>query len=194
MTLLITLGVILAVLLIVLFIPIGIGAKYENGAFVIVKVAFLAFDIPINKIIGKPSAKKDAKKEEKEQKPEEEIEKSIVGLDFILSLFGKFRRFVRKGIRLKDFVLKITFGTGDAASTAVTTGLLWSLTYNLLGLIDKLMIVDKPDVNVEPLFNTATFSAVAKGIIQTTLAHIIATAIIFAYKYFKYKRQKRRKS
>lgn len=193
MTFLVITGIILAFLIFLLFVPLGIGAKYENGAFVIVKIAFISFDIPVNKLIAGKKRKK-LKSTEKQKKPEEELEKSIIGLDFILSLFGDFRRFVRKGISLSDFELNLTFGTADAASTAVTTGILYTLVYNLLGLIDKLMKVKEPVVNITPIFNEATFEINAVGIIRTTLAHIIATAIVFAYKFLKYKSQKRRKS
>ncbi|MBQ8540974.1 MAG: DUF2953 domain-containing protein [Clostridia bacterium] len=185
----IIMGIIVAVLILILYIPIGVGLKYEDGAFVIVKVAFKNFNIPLEKVLNKPK-----KKEPKEtKKPEKELEKSIVGLDFILSLFGDFRRFVRKRFSLSKFELKVTFGTANAASTAILTGHLYSLSYNILALIDKLMYVDSPKVEVVPVFNDATFSASARGIIKTRLAHIIATATVFAYKFLKYKRNKKRR-
>lgn len=184
-------GIIFAVLVLILYIPIGIGAKYENGTFVIVKIAFLKFDIPLVNLLKGKSKKKKRSKAAK--KPEDEIEKSIVGIDFVLSLLGDFRRFVRKRFSVTDFAIDITFGTADAASTAVLTGHLWSLVYNLLSLIDKLMYVDNPSVSINPVFNSATFTAQARGIIKTRLAHIIATAVVFAYKFIKYKRNKARR-
>ena len=187
---LIIMGIIIAVLILILYIPIGIGLKYENGTFVIVKIAFKNFNIPLKKVLNKP--KKKGKKEEK-KKSEKELEKSIVGLDFVLSLFGDFRRFVRKRFSLSQCELKVTFGTAEAASTAVLTGHIYSLSYNILALIDKLMYVDNPRVEVTPVFNDATFSANAQGIIRTRLAHIIATATVFAYKFLKYKRNKKRR-
>ncbi len=193
MSTLITILIVLFVLLIILFMPIGVGAKYENGVFVIVKIALFSFDIPINKVIKKPSGKKKKRKEEKPKKPEDDLEKGIIGLDFILSLFGNFRRFVRKKVRLSDFKLKISIGTSDAASTAVTTGLLWSLSYNLLGLIDKLVLVKDPIVKVEPEFNQATFSITAQGIFATCIANIIAVAVVFVFKFLKYKNKKTRR-
>lgn len=183
-------GIIIAVLILILYIPLGVGLKYENGAFIIVKLALWNFDIPLEKLLNRPKKKKA---KEKEIKPEKELEKSIVGLDFVLSLFGDFRRFIRKRISLTEFALKVTFGTADAASTAVLSGHLWSLSYNLLALIDKLIYVDNPKVEVVPIFNEATFSITAGGIIKTRLAHIIATAIVFAYKFLKYKRNKTRR-
>lgn len=184
-------AIIILLFVIILYLPIGIGAKYEKGTFVLVKVAFFSFSIPINRVLGAKKKKKPEKDTEKNA--ENDIEKGIVGLDFILSLFGDFRRFVRKRFSLSDFELEVVFGTGDAASTAVYTGHLWSLSYNLLALIDKLMYVDEPKVSVNPVFDDVTFSAKAKGIIKTRLAHIIATAIVFAYKLLKYKRNKTRR-
>lgn len=182
-------GIIIAILVLILFIPLGIGVKYEKDTFVIIKIAFLKIDIPLNKVLKKSGKKK----EKKEKEPKNEIEKSIVGLDFILSLFGDFRRFVRRMFSLSDFELKITFGTAEAASTAVLSGHLWSLSYNLLSLLDKIVYVCNPKVEIEPVFNDATFSARAQGIIKTCLAHIIATAIVFAYKFLKYKKSKTRR-
>ena len=179
-------GIIIAVLILILYIPLGVGLKYENGAFIIIKLALWKFDIPLKKLLNRPKKKKA----KKEKAPKDELEKSIVGLDFMLSLFGDFRRFVRKNFSLTDFALKVTFGTADAASTAVLSGHLWSLSYNLLALIDKLFYVGKPKVEVVPVFNEAVFSATAQGIIKTRLAHIIATATVFAYKFLKYKRNK----
>lgn len=187
----IIMGIIVAVLILILYTPIGVGLKYEDGAFIIVKVAFWKFNISLKKVLNKPEKKEKKKDEPKE--PEKELEKSIIGLDFILSLFGDFRRFVRKRFSLSEFELKVTFGTADAASTAILTGHLYSLSYNILALIDKLIYADNPKVDIVPVFNDATFSASAQGIIKTRLAHIIATAIVFAYKFLKYKRNKTRR-
>lgn len=183
-------GIIVAVLILILYIPVGVGLKYEKGAFIIVKIAFLNFNIPFDKVLNRPEKKK---KDHGEEKVKNEVEKSISGIDFILSLFGDFRRFLRKRFTLSNFEFKINFGTAEAASTAVLSGHLWSLSYNLLALIDKLFYVNKPKVEVVPVFNVATLSVSAQGIIQSRPAHIIAAVIVFAYKFLKYKRNKIRR-
>lgn len=190
MTFLVISVIVVAFICFVLFVPIGIGAKYENGAFFIINVSFLSFCIPFNKAFKRKKKKKD--NEEKPQ-PRKELEKGINKLDFILSLFGDFRHFVRKGVSMSDFEFDLSFGTAEACSTAVTVGALYALVYNLLGLCDKIIRITKPNVKITPFFNEAVFSLKVKGIIKTTVAHIIATAVIFAFKYSKYKSQKRRK-
>lgn len=193
MSLYIIFGIIIALFLIIaliLLLPVGLGIKYENGAFIIVQISFLKFDISFKRIAEKSKRKIEEKKETKEESElEKQIDKSIMDIDFIISLFGDFRRFVRKRFTLKEFEMNVRLGTADAASTAVLTGMLYSLAYNLLGLLDKLIQVKKPKVNVKPEFNDLTFQLTLYGIIKARLVHIIATAIVFAYKLFKYKRK-----
>lgn len=186
---LIAISIILLILVFLLLMPLGIGVKYENGAFLIVKVSFLSFNISFEGIIDKLGKKKKKQKPAEDAKVdlEKEIDKSITDIDFIITLFGDFRRKVRSGFTLKNFDLIITMGTAEAASTAVLTGMLYGFAYNLLALADKIVYVDNPKVNIKPQFNDATFKLTLNGIITTRLVHIIATAFVFAYKFFKYK-------
>lgn len=186
--------IIIAVLIIVLlFIPVGIGLKYENGVFFIFKIAFFSFDIPFEKkLVGKNKKNTEKESSEKgENKPEKALNSGITGIDFLLDVFGSSRAYVRRHTALEDFELRITLGASDAALTAIGAGGLWALSYNLLGLIDKLLWVKEPHIDIKPSFNQTAFEASCKGIITTRTAHIIAVGIIFAYKYFKYKKQKR---
>lgn len=195
MTIYIVLAIITAISAFILFVPVGIGAKYENGAFAIFKIAFFSFEIPVKKTVRKKSKSKknDGKKPDKEKIVGGHFKKCVSTLDFVLSVFGDFRRFVRKRVSLSNFDMTVKVGTANAASTAVCTGHLWSLSYNILSLIDKIVYVDNPKVDIVPMFNEATFSVSVKGIIKTRIAHIIAAAIVFAYKFLKYKKNKTRR-
>ncbi len=179
-------GIIFAVLVILAYIPIGIGAKYDNGVFVIVKISVFKFNIKLNKKV-----KKLSKKDDKSSSAEEEINKSIIGLDFILSLLGDFRRFVRKRFSLEDFNINIVFGTSEASSTAVASGAFWALIYNLIGLIDMLVQVKKPYIDIKPIFNDAVWNLTAEGVIVSRPVHVVATAFVFVCKFLKYKKSRR---
>ncbi len=182
----------IAVLIILLlFVPLGIGLKYENGAFLIFKIAFFSFDIPFEKKLMKKKKRgsKSKANEKSESKPEEALNSGIMGVDFLLDVFGASRAYVRRHMSLEGFELKIILGASDAAITAIGAGSLWALSYNLLGLIDKLLWVKEPRIDIKPVFNQTAFEVSCKGIIATRMAHIIAVALIFAYKYLKYKKQ-----
>lgn len=189
----IIIGIILMIIAILLVVPVGLGIKYENGGFVIVKVSFFSINISFEKILDKILSKPKEKKTENAD-IEKEIDKSIVDIDFIISLFGDFRRFVRKRFILKQFDLNVEIGTAEASSTAVITGMLYGFAYNLLALIDQLVMVKDPKVDVKPQFNDAVFKLTLRGIITARLVHIISAAIVLAYKFLKYKYKSRRKN
>ena len=195
MSIAVTAAIVFAVLIFIAFVPIGIGVRYEKNAFILVRIAFLSFSVPIKKKIKtKRAPKKDGKKPSESEKTggAEELEKSAVGLDFILDLLGDFRRFVRRGLKMEKFNLKIEIGVADAAATAIATGALWGTAYSLLALLERLFIIKKPVVNVVPRYNEEVFSLSAGGIIVTSIAHIIAVGLILWIKYSKYKKSKRR--
>ncbi len=170
-----------------LFIPIGIGLRYENKVLAVFKIGALKFSSPLNIKDGK---KKEKESKEPEAEPEKTLEKEIDKLDFFLDLMGDFRRFIRKTTILSDAEVRIKIGTGDAASTAVAVGAIWSLLGVLTGLIDLLAEVKKPVYEVKPEYGEAVFSITAGGIIVTRIAYIIAAAIVFVWKYLKYKKSK----
>lgn len=188
----IILMVIAVLIILLLSVPVGIGLKYENGTFFIFKIAFFSFSIPFEKAFLKKRKKSSSQTGEKSKNgPEEAINSGIMGVDFLLDVFGTSRTYVRKHTSLEGFELKITLGASDAALTAIGAGSLWALSYNLLGLVDKLIWVKEPRIDIKPVFNQTAFEVSYQGIIVTRMAHIIAVALIFAYKYLKYKKQKK---
>jgi len=189
-------AIILAVLAIILFVPIGVGLGYEKGILLILKIGFIKLSKPITLGGGKNKPEKKEKKPEKREalpEPEKELDREINYLDFILELAGDFRRFMREKLSIEDLDINVRLGTGDAASTAVLTGVTWGLLANVIKLVDLLAKVKKPYYNVEPCYNDATFSVSARGILVSRLAYIIAVAIVLAYKYMKYKNTQKTK-
>lgn len=189
MTLYIILGVAVVLFVLLLFLSVGIGVRYENGGFMIVKISFFSFNISFEKILNRFSKKKD----KKETDIEKEIDKTIVDIDFVISFFGASRDFIRKKFTLDEFYLDVNIGTAEAASTAVLSGMLYTFAYNLLALINQLVYVDNPKVVVSPQYNDATFKMVVSGIIKARVVHIIAVVFIFVFKYLKYKKHKEEK-
>lgn len=62
-------------------------------------------------------------------------------------------------IRMKEWRWTTTVGTGDAVSTAMTTGLAWSVKTSVLGVLSQLVRLQaSPQLEVIPLFNATAFS------------------------------------
>jgi len=72
--------------------------------------------------------------------------KHVVGFHTIV------RKFMKK-VTLKDFKWSSTIGTGDAALTGSTSGLLWGIKGNTLGIIANYMnLKNEPAIYVNPDF------------------------------------------
>jgi len=79
-------------------------------------------------------------------------------LRFTLDLTEVVKRMLRN-IRLKEWSWTTTVGTGDAVSTAMTTGLAWSVKTSALGVLSQLVrLQTSPEMSVTPLFNATAFS------------------------------------
>ncbi|MDO4563006.1 MAG: DUF2953 domain-containing protein [Clostridia bacterium] len=184
-------AVILTVLAILLFMPIGVRVYYYET--LLLEIRLFCFHIPL-KNIGAKSEKKA--KPVAEEKPSEAVfaegtEKWREALDFALELLGDFRRFVRRRIKVTDASFEMALGTSDAAQTAILTGVAYAAVYNLFSLLDRFITVYKPEVSITPHFNQDVLKVRAGGIILTRLAHIIAIGAVFGIKYLSYKRRNR---
>ena len=164
-------GFILLILIIILFLPVKIKVYSNDILLYKLKLLFFKVDISIEEILSK---------------------KGRFGLDFILSFLMETKKFLRKKFKADIVNINVNVGTADAASTAVVSGTLYGVFYGILSIVDRFIFIPKPLVNINPQFNSATFTFSLEGIIKTRIVHIIATAIIFAYKFFKYKKQEKK--
>ncbi len=91
-------------------------------------------------------------------------------------------RLIRKFVRLENISVNICIGTGEAATTAISTGALWAAVYALLGAIGRIMFIDKHDVKINPEYSRAVFTAEGKCIIRSRIVYIIIIAITILIK------------
>ncbi len=127
-----------------------------------------------------------------EEKAEGLIDQFLKYYRIAQQFFDPFRRALRRLIKAEKLELDVRFGTEDAADTAVYTGVLWGVAYNLLGLIARFVTVEKHRISIEPVFNDPSFSAAGDCIIRTNIANIIGAAAIAATAYLRYVIKNRR--
>lgn len=127
-----------------------------------------------------------------EEKAEGLIDQFLKYYRIARQFFEPFKRALRRLIKAEKLELDIRFGTEDAADTAVYTGALWAVAYNLLGLTARFVTVEKHSINIQPVFNDPSFSAAGDCIIRTNIANIIGAAAISATAYLRYVIKNRR--
>lgn len=169
--------IILAVIMLMMFIPVDcvIDISYnddENRGNIIVKYAFLKIKIL-------PSEPKAEKEEATEETPKERNIKATVSLvktvyaELKDEIFGLVRHFFSRTVRVKELNISSKFGTGNPMYTGIATGTVNAAVYNAVSLIDRKMKLDKWNVSLDSDFDNACLSAGIYCRIRTRLAYVL---------------------
>lgn len=79
-------------------------------------------------------------------------------------------------------------GFGDAAETAITTGLVWSLKSSILGVIFRWVRLEtKPELAVQPSYNLPQFSTNLDCIVKIRLANAMVAGLLLILSVFRAK-------
>ena len=174
-------AVILLLIGLILFLPLKVEMVYtENGRYI--RLVFAG--VPVYRL--KPGKKKEKPEAKTPQEKAGKLEKNSKKLGEKIKSFSELYKttvkLVRKHVPAEIIDVKITVGTGDAATTAITTGALWGAVYGLLGILGKIIVIKKHDVKITPVFNNLAFSFEGKCIFKTRIAYIIVIAITILMK------------
>ena len=174
------LAVLLAVIILILFAPLRLILSFENSNF---RAKVVLAGIPVYTYRGKKHKKSvDGAVEDKVKLLEKEtlsLGKKIKGFVNASRLAA---RLLGKYTSIKDFSLRLSIGTGDAATTAVSVGIGWAAIYNLLGIVGRIVYIDNHSVEITPDYSKQVFSADGKCIIKSRIVYIIIIVISFLMK------------
>ncbi len=105
-------------------------------------------------------------------------------LEHVFGLHILIRKFLRK-VRIKKFEWHTRVGIGDAASTAILCGAIWSAKGGILGLLSNYMrLTVRPVLTVTPNFQQFASQIKLKCIFQIRVGHAIWTGMKLV-KYWK---------
>ena len=176
-------SIILIVFLLLLFLPLKVIVSADKkDVIIVVKLAGMK--------IFKFLPRKNKNSEDKPKKSAKEMVDNIEGksqslcdkIKFYTNLSKTAVKLIRKYVLIESISVKIDIGTSDAPSTAICTGALWSVIYQILGVIGSVMYINENHVEITPDFNNVRFSAKGKCIIKSRLAYIIIIAIVMFIK------------
>ncbi|MCH5187075.1 MAG: DUF2953 domain-containing protein [Oscillospiraceae bacterium] len=202
----IVLAAVLALLVLLALIPIRVIAEYRSEFSLRLKVLFVVIRLLPRKAKPKKGQRQEEdtkKKSEKEPKkdpekePENKTEKPetravsaterLSGyLNLAVEFLGPLRKAVRRLVKAESLSARVSFGTGDAAQTAILVGLLWGAGYNLISLVDLIVKVEGQELSITPDYSGPTFEAEAACILRTNIANIICAAAILGIAYIRY--------
>ena len=166
----------LVILICILFLPVKAELLYiEKGRL---KVSFAGITI-YKKTIDK---KANGTPEEKVQKADNEAKKLGEKIDDFRTFYKMATKLLNRYVKLDDITIRIGFGTGDAPSTAILIGVLWTIVYGLIGKIGSICKIKNHNVSINPDYNNTVFSFEGKCIIKSSIAYIIIIAITILMK------------
>lgn len=115
----------------------------------------------------------------------EKLKKYTKAFRTVKRIYQKHRWHIRKNFIVENFDFHIKFGTGDAASTGILTGVIWSFLYGVNGLVSTAGILKKHYFEVAPVYTE-------KGLIlqgSTRISARVASLLILALRiYITYKK------
>ena len=164
----------IAVLIVLLLLaPIKIKLFYEEGIFTL-KV--LVWGVTVYSYKNKePAAQKSPKSQASAL--EKKADSVLSKIRKITAISKTASRLLKKYVFIEVADIKIRIGTGDAAVTAVSTGALWATVYNFLGVVGRLLPIEKHNVEIIPDYRDSVFLPEAKCIIKSRAVYIIIIAI-----------------
>ena len=191
MTALAIVGGILAFLALLLFLPLHLLFRYEDGFFLTVKYAFLKFQVVPPK---EKKPKKEKKKKAEEPPPSEEAPKKEnafqkilkeEGLSAVVHLLGELARQVGKAAKstlshthVRDVVIDLVVAGEDAADTGIQYGRTCAAVYSAFGVLCNVLNMQIKAFSIIPDFrDKAKSQAALYARIQIRPFFLISSAI-----------------
>lgn len=162
MTALAIVGGILAFLVLLLFLPLHLLFRYEEGFFLTVKYAFLKFQV-VPKKDKKPKKKKAEEPSSDEEAPKKESSFQKIlkeeGLSAVVHLLGELAhhtghaaRSTLSRIHVHDVVIDLVVAGEDAADTGIQYGRTCAAVYSAFGVLCNFLAMQIKAFSVIPDF------------------------------------------
>lgn len=192
MQVLITILIILAVLVIVAFIPVRIKlyVRYENKEVQSrykIQYGIITIKKTSDKVSAKHTKKEKCKKDEIQNEGKKRKTSVRAVIRFIKENAEQIKKLVfsvldyasKRFMRIERLKLNAIIGTEDAMQTALAYGSSSAFLYNVLGVLDKTIRLDSTRVDYKPDFNEAQIFIDFECIIKIRIHSIFTLAAIF---------------
>ncbi len=190
----IVLALIIGFLVIILFTDTKLILKYRDGNLaIIIKNTFLRIKINPQRLAE--FRKKENKNDKKDEATEEngifkKIEELKSKYNKSKEMIEVFAECMKYKISFSEIHIYVQYGTGNAATTGMAYGAIWTLIGNVYSYLCRHFSITFPDVVLDADFNgKPVFKADIEGIIKLKFVHIIIATIRSLKIYKKHKKE-----
>lgn len=189
--------IILAVLLlcvsVLVTVPVKVIADYADGSYSI-KVRVFGINIDPSRFAGKSAHRKKPKQQKAQPQQDaqdealfDKINNAIKLVRRIKNVYNDSRHFVSKRFYADNIYVNISFGTWDAALSGIATGALWTLLYEVLGLLTTVATVNHHKFTVDTVYDRSFFDIKAGAVLKFRIIGIAGIALCVLHNLKKYK-------
>jgi hypothetical protein len=174
------------VLVLLAVLPLGVSAAYDEGG-PLVRLIAGPIRIQVYPAKSKKEKAKDQKpkkttekKQEKkktEEKPAEKKGGSVRDFLPLVSLVLEFLNDFRRKLRVNQLQLRVILAGDDPCDLAVNYGKAWAALGNLMPQLERVLVIQKRDVEVECDFISNQTLIVAKLDLTITLGRLLAVSL-----------------
>lgn len=182
--------IILLIILIFIFSPIGIYIEYINSKFQI-NLKYLFFRKKLkkdNKSVKKnerksSNNKKEKKAEKSNKNSDKTLSEKIDSFQSILKSSGKIFRKITKHIKITGIFIDFIISDLDAYECALKFGKINIIVYNILSYLGQFVKLRKKSINIKCIYNQPESKYDLKFKISITPASLIMIAVIFIFSF-----------
>jgi len=102
-------------------------------------------------------------------------------IEEVYKVYNNTINYIRKKLLFEKLNWDTKIGTGDAAETAIITGLFWAVKSSILSVFNSKLRLNDIGVNITPVYETAQLKTRLDCIISLKVGYIIIACIKFVF-------------
>ena len=172
----------LGILLLLAAFPLGMGLRYTDGDFRLkLKLAFVSIPIDLDRLLAGDKQEKEPEKQEKtrpeaRKAPAETEQKTLPDLKALkpwIRLGIDFLGDLRRKLRIDRMDFHLILALEDPCDLAVLYGSTWAVVSDLQAHLNRLLVIEKQDVQVECDFTAEKTRAFGRLDLHITLGRAV---------------------
>ncbi len=187
------LALVLLAIAAVLFLETKLIIEYRDKKVMLkIRNLFLRLTIDSDKLSKMRGEKKTEEKDTSKSEEKgifERIAKLKEKYDSVRDIVNIFARCLKDRVSMSKIEIYIKYGTGDACTTGMAYGAIWTLISNIYSFLCRHFYITFPDVKIDAQFDGGPmFETRCYGIIKLRFVHIIIAAVRSYKSYKKHKK------
>ncbi len=186
-------AIVIAVLILIMNLSVHVETELRGKRFSVVvrlwKLKLLQFSFPKEKRTSENNHTEKEQTKTEKTFTADSISFYLSEIGNILQDLKKLFRYSRKRMICDRLEVTLTFGKEDAAQVGILYGVIWAGIGNLLPLIQGIVVLKEPHIQVVPVYNRELFEIAYEGNFRMKIYQLTALVLKAGFVLIKYFRR-----